>query len=155
MLGKLAKWLKIAGHDVIYQKESNRAGLLKIAQKENRIILTRDTHISYDNMLFVESEMLWEQVEQVFRNYRAPHEKRKFSRCILCNEELVIIEKKNVKGKVPPYVFKAHDNFLLCPSCGRIYWEGSHYKNMIKMLDKILVSINRGDRRDENRRETQ
>lgn len=143
MLGKLAKWLKIAGNDVIYQKECNRAGILKTAEKENRIILTRDTHISHNNMLFIESEILWEQLEQVFRTIGTPVEERQFSRCIPCNMELVPIEKKDIQGRVPPYVFQAHDNFLLCPSCGRIYWEGSHYNMMMKILDKILKRMER------------
>jgi len=143
MLGKLAKWLKIAGHDVAYQKENDRAGILNIAEKENRIILTRDTHISHDDMLFIESEILWEQIEQVFRNFGVPLKERRFSRCIPCNAELIPVEKKDIRGKVPPYVYQAHDSFSLCPSCGRVYWEGSHYNRMIKILDDIVKNMER------------
>jgi uncharacterized protein len=31
---------------------------------------------------------------------------------------------------VPPHVYEAHDEFLQCTSCGRIYWKGSHVKRM-------------------------
>jgi uncharacterized protein with PIN domain len=62
---------------------------------------------------------------------------RMFTRCILCNEELADIEKEKVKGKVPEYVFKTQEEFITCPKCNRIYWQGTHWGNVQKTLDEI------------------
>ena len=43
MLGKLAKWLKILGFDTLFFSRIGDDELLSIAQKENRVLLTRDT----------------------------------------------------------------------------------------------------------------
>ena len=42
MLGKLAKWLRIMGQDVIYGQHLSGYGLIHAARSEHRLILTRD-----------------------------------------------------------------------------------------------------------------
>ena len=42
MLGKLAKWLRVMGQDVIYGQHLAGYGLIRAARAENRLILTRD-----------------------------------------------------------------------------------------------------------------
>ena len=42
MLGKLARWLRMMGHDVEYSNSMDDSELLTIARKEQRILLTRD-----------------------------------------------------------------------------------------------------------------
>jgi uncharacterized protein with PIN domain len=41
MLGKLAKWLRVMGQDVIYGQHLAGYGLICAARAENRLILTR------------------------------------------------------------------------------------------------------------------
>ena len=41
MLGRLAKWLRIIGEDVIYGRHLTGYGLIRAARLENRLILTR------------------------------------------------------------------------------------------------------------------
>ena len=42
MVGKLARYLRMAGYDVIYLNDIEDAEVLRIAKKESRTILTRD-----------------------------------------------------------------------------------------------------------------
>ena len=42
MLGKLARWLRMLGHDVIYLVEFDDSELLELAKKEERVLLTKD-----------------------------------------------------------------------------------------------------------------
>ena len=137
MLGKLAKWMMIAGFDVAYKKKCLKSSLLKMAREEERIILTRDTTIDETGSLLIDSDNLWDQFEQVLREFGSPPFDQAFSRCIRCNKLLVSIEKKDVAGKVPPFVYKAHDLFSMCPACERIYWAGSHYQQMKDILNKF------------------
>ena len=41
-MGKLARWLRMLGHDVIYSVQFNDSELLELAKKENRVLLTKD-----------------------------------------------------------------------------------------------------------------
>ena len=45
MLGRLAKWLRIIGQDVIYGRHLTGYGLIRAARAENRLILTRDRRL--------------------------------------------------------------------------------------------------------------
>ena len=42
MLGRLAKWLRILGYDVIYGQHLSGHGLIRAARADGRLILTRD-----------------------------------------------------------------------------------------------------------------
>lgn len=90
-------------------------------------------------MLLVKSDYCNEQLKQVVKDLDLkPQADLMFTRCILCNELLSRIEKEKVEDKVPAYVFKTQDNFITCPKCQRIYWQGSHWGNMEDTLKEIL-----------------
>lgn len=44
MLGRLARWLRLIGFDVLYFKDIEDSALIKIAREQGRTILTRDSH---------------------------------------------------------------------------------------------------------------
>src|SRR5947209_19064973 len=45
MLGRLARWLRILGHDVVYGRHLRDRTLVDCARRERRLILTRDTRL--------------------------------------------------------------------------------------------------------------
>jgi uncharacterized protein with PIN domain len=45
------------------------------------------------------------------------------------------IEAVKVASSVPPYVAQTDDHFRTCPECGRVYWQGSHWENMSRLLE--------------------
>src|SRR5262249_7005230 len=45
MLGRLARWLRILGHDVVYGPHLHGRGLVSCARREGRVIVTRDTRL--------------------------------------------------------------------------------------------------------------
>ena len=53
-----------------------------------------------------------------------------FSLCKECNDLLEETSKESVREKVPPFVFSTQDKFLECPECRKLYWRGSHWRNM-------------------------
>ena len=115
--------------------------MLGIAEEEGRIILTRDISLAGDNVVYFVSENLWEQLALFFRLYEMPPGGQAFSRCIMCNECLGPVSREEVREKVPPYVYENGMQLLRCPSCGRIYWEGSHYRRMKEKLEEISGQI--------------
>lgn len=60
-----------------------------------------------------------------------------FTICMKCNYSLQPAGEEKNKGKIPEYVYKHFNVFNICENCGRIYWPGSHYKEMKKKLENI------------------
>ena len=142
MLGKLAKWLKILGFDTLYFNKIEDDDFLVHAQKEKRVILTRDTGIierSGDlKNFFIESEDWKEQVKQVLDTFELWDEVQPNSRCIECNTALKNLSKSKAKNLVVPFVYEHAESFALCPSCGRVFWQGTHFQDMEYKIDEIL-----------------
>jgi len=142
MLGKLAKWLKILGFDTMYFSKIEDSELLALAQKEKRVLLTRDNGLiekSRDiERLFIKSEEWNSQVKQVLDEFELWQAVRPYSRCIECNVGLKDLEKAQAKNLVTPFVYAQADSFALCPRCGRVFWKGTHHKDMEFKIEEIL-----------------
>ena len=137
MVGKLARWLRVLGFDVAYSNQYEDDEIVRIAGAENRIILTRDTGLAArrhnSQCLFIESGNYQEQIQQVLRSLDLK-DFNVFSRCLECNTPLENVDKEAVFEKIPPYVYLTQDRFAMCPSCGRIYWHGTHAEKMLKQI---------------------
>ncbi len=140
-LGRLAKWLRIIGHDAEYYTGSNTASLIIRALQEGRIILTRNHRISSQSgprVIVIAAGKIREQIREVARICRLRLEAGSmFTRCTVCNRELSGVEKPAIKGRVPEYVYQAQNDFYTCPLCKRIYWAGSHWGNVEDTLKEI------------------
>ena len=137
MLGRLARWLRIIGQDVIYGPHLTGSGLVRAARAENRLILTRDRRLKQKQpppFLFIESDHYRDQLCQVMRACGLKLGEDVFTRCIECNTLLQPRPKESVKTIVPPYVFSSQERFFSCPSCRRVYWPATHHE---KMLDEL------------------
>jgi uncharacterized protein len=137
MVGKLARWLRVLGVDVAYSNTFTDDDILRISQSDNRIILTRDIRFAATRKpgecIVIESDHHREQVQQVIRTF-ALKEFRVFSRCLECNALLQDVNKEEVFESVPPYVYLTQEHFARCPSCGRVYWHGTHAEEMLKRI---------------------
>jgi uncharacterized protein with PIN domain len=142
MLGKLVKWLRVMGIDVLYDPTTTDAQLLHCAEHERRILLTRDRRLAASRRparrLFVESDYYHEQVRQVVQTFGLGGKGEVFSRCIRCNTLLQTVSRQLVAGKVPPYVYATQMNFKQCAVCNRLYWGGTHRDNMLRQLRAML-----------------
>ena len=142
MLGKLAKWLKILGFDALFFSKIEDSELLVLAQKEQRILLTRDNGLIEKcrdvRNLFIESEDWPDQVGQVLNEFNLWEDVRPYSRCIECNAGLKNLPKSRAKNLVTPFVYEQADSFAICPRCGRVFWKGTHHKDMELKIKKML-----------------
>ena len=146
MLGTLAKWLRILGFDTKYSKDFEDEEILKIAEEENRVVLTRDKLLANKakKAVYINERGLDEQIKKVLNELKINVDEGKIlTRCILCNVKVEKIEKEKVKGKVPPHVFENHNEFWICPNCQRIYWAGTHWQNMEEKIKKISNNMNK------------
>jgi len=143
MFGTLAKWLRILGFDTFYSNEGlSDTEILDIAKKENRVLITRDKHLSYNarrenvKNIFVNEKNLDIQLKTVLKDIKID-EKQILSRCLVCNSLVESIEKEKIKEKVPEKIFENHDDFYYCRKCDKVYWIGSHF-DMMKQKIKNL-----------------
>lgn len=138
MLGRLARWLRVIGQDVIYGPHLSGRGLIRAARADDRLILTRDRRLKQKQpppYLLIESDRCREQLRQVVRDCGlAIAEEKLFSRCLECNTVLQPKPKETVAGLVPPYVLSTQERFFSCPTCRRIYWRATHHQRMLDQL---------------------
>src|SRR5215470_10231712 len=97
MVGRLARWLRILGFDVLYSNRFNDDEIIRLAGAENRIVLTRDRgmkpRLAVDSLIFIEHDDLDPQIAQVLQKV-GPQPLRPFSRCLECNELLVSVDRE-------------------------------------------------------------
>jgi len=140
MLGKLAKWLRIMGQDVIYGQHLSGYGLIRTARMENRLVLTRDRKLRQKqppDFLFIESDHYREQLRQVIQACGLSPLDKPFTRCLECNLILQPRSKVAIEKTVPAYVFSTQENFFGCPKCRRVYWPATHHQRMIEELREL------------------
>jgi len=137
-VGKLAKRLRMMGYDTVFINGLDDPELVRIALREGRILLTRDTGILRRRIvstgkvkaLLIDEGDVRTQLRQVVSTFNLEADSRPFTRCMECNEPLVSREKDEVREMVPPYVFATQDQYMQCPKCQRIYWRGTHWQRM-------------------------
>ncbi len=142
MLGKLARMLRMLGFDTIYIREGLTSEKISTFEGSERVILTRNTKFKrYTRKLkvfFPDHDKPEEQLKIVIKAFNLKDEIQFLSRCMECNELLIPVEKETIRGKVPFFVFDNHKEFYECPSCKRVYWEGTHVERMAEKMKEIL-----------------
>ncbi len=144
-MGKLAKWLRMMGYDSLFFNGSDDSHMVAQALAEGRVILTRDTEIMKRRVVnsgrlkavLINSEEPERQMRQLMETLDLNRQFRPFTLCLECNQPLVERSPEEVQGRVPPYVYKTQKQYMECPACHRIYWQGSHWMAMKRKLEKF------------------
>ncbi len=138
MLGKLARWLRILGFDTTYEPILQDDALLSKARAEGRVLLTKDTAL-YKRALRdgIRSLLITETENAAILREMAPFLKDPSpgSRCPECNSPLI----PDHTGKSNSATALNATHRWLCPSCGKLYWHGSHWKGIRRTL--ILAGL--------------
>jgi uncharacterized protein len=136
MLGRLARWLRILGHDVAWGPHLRRRTLVDCARREERILVTRDTRLLRDPDLpphvFVTHDRFRDQLRQLAA--AVPLGAEVLGRCLDCNRPLEDASREAARDRVPPYVWATTERFRRCPGCGRLYWPATHHAHMLREL---------------------
>lgn len=143
-LGKLAKYLRLIGFDTLFFPHIEDDMLITIAQKESRVILTRDRELSQRKnapVILLEPKDTKEQLKTLINHYHLKEHPIAFSRCIVCNTPLQVVDKEKITDKIPEKVKEHFDYFEYCSVCDRIYWQGDHYRHMMKFLEQVYEEI--------------
>ena len=145
-VGRLARWLRIAGFDTIFINDLDDNRLIRLALSEGRVLLTKDTQILKRRLvtsgrlkaILIEDDEVKAQLRQVVKALNLGDKIKPFTLCLECNQPLVPKEKEEIKGLVPPYVSQTQTQYMQCLACHRVYWRGTHWQRMSRELEKIV-----------------
>ncbi len=144
-LGTLAKYLRMLGFDSLYQNDYGDEQIVKISLETSRTILTKDRGIlkrtEVNHGYLVRNEDPAKQVVEVLRRFDLKNHIEQFSRCLECNSLLQKIGKDEVSDMIPEKVKLCQTDFYICSGCKKIYWRGTHYEKMQKIIDNINSSL--------------
>jgi uncharacterized protein len=144
-LGRLAKYLRLCGFDTLYSRFFEDLEIIETALKERRIILTRDRQLIKNSRVthgyWIRSQNHNDQLTEVFRRFDLRERLTLFSRCINCNTLLEEVPREEIIDRLQADTSRYFSKFTRCPGCDRIYWEGSHYDNMKRIISQVLIRV--------------
>ncbi len=137
-LGGLARLLRMAGFDTLYRNDYRDREIADIAIREGRIVLTRDRELlklrGITHGCYIHALKPAQQFAEMVDRLDLARSLNPFTRCMACNASLQSVDKALVLEKLPPSVKLNYERFTICKLCGRIFWEGSHWKRMQALL---------------------
>jgi hypothetical protein len=140
-LGKLAKRMRMLGFDSLYRNDYKDADVVNIAVNDQRIVLTRDRRLLYNRQIdhgyWVRAVDLEAQAAEVLRRFDLYGLIHPFTRCMVCNGVLAPVAKADIWDRLEPKTKLYYKDFHQCADCQRIYWQGTHMKNMLQRLTDL------------------
>jgi len=144
-LGKLAKYLRMFGFDTLYNNRLTNYDIIKLSLEQKRAILTKSINLLKRKEIvrgyWLRSYYPQEQISEVLKRFDLKNKIKEFTRCIICNSELHLIEKSEIIDTLPLKVIEQQNIFLFCPDCKKAYWKGTHYNKMSFLINTILSKI--------------
>lgn len=143
-LGGLARWLRAAGYQALWQAQIADHALVREVQDRGAILLTTDS-LLMERRLLREGivRALWSpptlpihtQLAVVFREFglhiREP-------RCMACGGELFSVQKEDLRQRIPPKTYLWLDEYFVCNDCDKLFWRGTHWEKIRRELDVVV-----------------
>jgi uncharacterized protein len=143
-LGGLARMLRMAGYDTVYEATLHDAEIAACAAREQRIVLTRDRELlkrsEVTHGCYVRALKPVLQLQEIDGRIGLAAQARPFTLCLRCNTPLHAVDKQRVHAMLPPSVRESRHSFQQCDRCQGIFWEGSHWEKMRGTLAAIGIA---------------
>jgi len=105
-------------------------------------VLTRDRELlkrrAVTHGCYVHAQQTEQQLREIVARLDVARSARPFTLCLHCNMPLRPADKASVLDRLPPKVQAYYERFSTCDVCGCVYWEGSHWCNMRRVLDDLM-----------------
>jgi uncharacterized protein len=142
MLMSLGRWLRLVGLDVANPKGADDQGLLANADRESRILLTRDKQLHASckavgvKCILINSTSLKEQLkEMALTGVRMELDPK---RCTICNG--LLREMPIEEGRMKEFQ-NSRNKIWQCDACKKTYWAGSHWRKIEDALEEIRLEM--------------
>jgi hypothetical protein len=144
-LGRLARHLRLLGFDTLYENAVDDADLVRRAGEQRRIILSRDRALlmrrDVTHGCHVRQDDPVEQLVHVIRRCDLARACHAFTRCIECNSPLEAVTGSEVADRLEPETAASFHEFWRCRGCGRVYWKGSHYQRLQRLVAAVVPDV--------------
>jgi uncharacterized protein len=141
-LGKLTKYLRLCGYDTYYRTDLDDNEIIEQSLSGKRVILTRDREMLKNKKVthgfWIRSQHPRTQFSEVIKRLDIRRPMALFTRCMECNGLLREVEKNEILDRLLPMTRRYYRKFRICYDCNRIYWNGSHYRNMKKEIKTLF-----------------
>lgn len=148
-LWKLARRLRLLGFDAWFDKRWDDEELADIAHREKLILLTRDRGLLKRNKveqgLLIRNTDPEKQVIEILQRLGIGKVVNPFTRCLLCGGILEPAARedeffqKKLKPQIPAKILEWCGEYHFCVSCEKVFWKGSHYKKLTRLINKYLA----------------
>jgi len=136
-LRKLAALLRLAGFDALLRTDD--AEVAQVSAVDRRVALTRDIGLLKRSVIqygywvrHTDPEL---QFIEVLQRFDLAERMDPFVRCMECNTLLMPVDVDTVAERLPPGTRQCFSQFHRCPGCDRVYWQGSHYERLVRLLE--------------------
>ena len=140
-LGTLARFLRLLGFDTRYGNDLSDEELAQLTSRQRRILLTRDVGLLKRKAVvrgqWLRSRDPEQQLEELVEALDLRRAFRPFTRCMMCNGVLAVIARTKVSELVPPRVYRRLRSFKQCRDCARVYWRGTHYLRLQRLVQQM------------------
>jgi hypothetical protein len=131
MLGTLARWLRLMGYDVLYERDGDDGELATKAARLHRLLVTRDRGLAARRgaarvVLLRAASLRGQWLELARALELRPRLASALTRCGDCNHRLRALARRKARLLVPPYVYATRRRFRRCPGCARVFWRATH-----------------------------
>ena len=138
----VVKYMRALGLDVYYDASLSLREIIRISKRENRTILTKSRKLlkfrDVTHGIFIRPGTTVEQIRGIIDYLSLRELIEPFSRCLQCNKPLVGVSKDRILDRIPPKTREFCDEYSYCKACDSIYWKGTHYMKIKKVIDEIL-----------------
>ncbi|MEE8495712.1 MAG: Mut7-C RNAse domain-containing protein [Xanthomonadales bacterium] len=144
-LGKLARHLRMLGFDAAYDRDRDDETIIDLSLEQKRIILTRDIGLLKQSRVthgyWLRHQQPPEQLKEVLLSLDLLRQLHPFTRCMDCNGKIQPVAKNEISAQVAPEILGRFETFWRCQDCRKIYWQGSHYHQMLERIGKIELDM--------------
>ncbi|MEE8552607.1 MAG: Mut7-C RNAse domain-containing protein [Desulfobacterales bacterium] len=141
-LGNIVKYMRVLGLDLYYDSLLSTREIIEISKRENRVILTKSRKLlkfkDVSHVIFIRPGTTTEQIRLIIDYLDIKDNIKPFSRCLRCNTLLNNVLKEKILDRIPPKTKEFCDEYVQCKSCDKIYWKGTQFINMKKVVKQIL-----------------
>ncbi len=139
-LGRLARYLRLAGFDTLYRNDWDDEGLAQLSVGERRILLTRNRGLLMRSVVthgyLVRDNRPRPQLKEVLERFDLWGAVAPFTRCSVCNGLVRPVPKAEVAVGLPERTAEHYQEFWRCTGCGRVYWQGVHYRSLSPLFSR-------------------
>lgn len=147
-VARLATLLRMLGFDTAYSRHFSDRSIARLAALEKRIVLSRDIELFKRKQItfgrWIRNTHPDAQLVEVLHFFGIKEPFSPFSRCLKCNRPLEPVPKKVIGHRLEPKTRRYFHHFKICRQCDQIFWQGSHFDEMCRRLEKAGINIKAG-----------